>query len=266
MLLWTHIMLLKDLSVQVKQTIVRLQKQNKSIREIAGTFGVAKSTVWYILRKKRTHWWAQQHKKAWTSTEDNSGGWSENPLHGKEKPFHNIHPSEEHSPGGKRVTVKVYNQEKTSREQIQRVHHKVQTRPGQTLPKKKKKHLKNPDHFWKSILWTAEIMINLYQNDGKKKVWRRLGTAHDPKHTTSSVKHDGAVCRHEHAWLPVALGYWCLLMTWPKTEAARLILKCIGIYSLPIQSNAAKLVGRRFIVQVDNDPKHTAKQSRSFWR
>ncbi len=31
--------------------------------------------------------------------------------------------------------------------------------------------------------------INLYQNDGKKKVCRRLGTAHEPKHTTSSVKH-----------------------------------------------------------------------------
>ncbi len=36
------------------------------------------------------HWWAQQHKKAWTSKEDNSGGWSENPLHGKKKTFHNI--------------------------------------------------------------------------------------------------------------------------------------------------------------------------------
>jgi len=34
----------------------------------------------------------------------------------------------------------------------------------QTLPKK---HLKK--HFWKSILWTAEIKINLFQNDGKKK-------------------------------------------------------------------------------------------------
>ncbi len=34
--------------------------------------------------KKRTHWWAQQHKKAWASTEDNSGGWSKDPLHGKE--------------------------------------------------------------------------------------------------------------------------------------------------------------------------------------
>ncbi len=75
-----------------------------------------------------------------------------------------------------------------------------------------KKHLKKPDHFWKSILWMAEIKINLYQNDRKKKVWRRLGTAHDLKHTTPSVKHGGAVRWHEHAWLPVALGYWCLVM------------------------------------------------------
>ncbi len=28
-----------------------------------------------------------------------------------------------------------------------------------------KKHLKKPEHFWKSILWTAEMKINLYQND-----------------------------------------------------------------------------------------------------
>ncbi len=61
--------------------------------------------------------------------EDNSGGWSENPLHGKEKPFRNIQPSEQHSPGGRHVTVNIYNQEKTSQEQIQRVDHKVQTRP-----------------------------------------------------------------------------------------------------------------------------------------
>ncbi len=56
-----------------------------------------------------------------------------------------------------------------------------------------KKNLKKPDHFWKSILRTAEIKINLYQNDRKKKVLRRLGTTHDPKHTTSAVKHGGAV-------------------------------------------------------------------------
>ncbi len=43
----------KDLSIQVKQTIVSLQKQNKYISETAGTLEVVKSTVWYILRKKK---------------------------------------------------------------------------------------------------------------------------------------------------------------------------------------------------------------------
>lgn len=47
-----HIMRSKELFIQVKQTIVRLQKQNKSIRERAGTLGADKSTIWYILRKK----------------------------------------------------------------------------------------------------------------------------------------------------------------------------------------------------------------------
>uniref|UniRef100_A0AAQ4PUA3 Transposase Tc1-like domain-containing protein n=1 Tax=Gasterosteus aculeatus aculeatus TaxID=481459 RepID=A0AAQ4PUA3_GASAC len=52
-----------------------------------------------------------------------------------------------------------------------------------------KKHLKEPVRFWKNILWTDETKIN--QNDGKRRVWRSKGTAHDPKHTTSSVKHGG---------------------------------------------------------------------------
>ncbi|MEE6490394.1 hypothetical protein FKM82_015869 [Ascaphus truei] len=50
-----------------------------------------------------------------------------------------------------------------------------------------------PAEFSNSIVWTDETKINLYQNDGRKKEWRRLGIAHDPKHTTSSVKHGGSV-------------------------------------------------------------------------
>ncbi len=52
-------------------------------------------------------------------------------------------------------------------------------------------HLKKPSQFWNNILWTDETKINLYQSDGKRRVWWRKGTAHDPKHTTSSVKHGG---------------------------------------------------------------------------
>ena len=45
----------------------------------------------------------------------------------------------------------------------------------------------------KNILWTSGTKINLYQNDGERRVWRKKGTAHDQKHSTSSVKHGGAI-------------------------------------------------------------------------
>ncbi len=40
-----------------------------------------------------------------------------------------------------------------------------------------KRHLKKPSQFWNNILWTDETKINLYQSDGKRRVWRRKGTA-----------------------------------------------------------------------------------------
>ncbi len=36
------------------------------------------------------------------------------------------------------------------------------------------------------------------------------------------------------------------------------------ILSAQIQSNAAKVIGRCFIVQMDDDPKHTAKATQEF--
>ena len=42
----------KELSLPVMQAIIRLKNLNKQIREIAKTLGVAKSTIWYILKKK----------------------------------------------------------------------------------------------------------------------------------------------------------------------------------------------------------------------
>ena len=52
LLLSTLNMRSKQLSLSVKQAIMRLKNQNKPIKEKAKTLGVAKSTVWKILKKK----------------------------------------------------------------------------------------------------------------------------------------------------------------------------------------------------------------------
>lgn len=41
----------KELSLPVKESIIKLKNENKSIREIAKTLGLAKSTIWSILKK-----------------------------------------------------------------------------------------------------------------------------------------------------------------------------------------------------------------------
>lgn len=50
---------------EVKEAIVRLKKQNKHIREMIETLGLAKSAIWYILKTK-----AQQLQRVWKTMED----------------------------------------------------------------------------------------------------------------------------------------------------------------------------------------------------
>ena len=46
-----------------------------------------------------------------------------------------------------------------------------------------------PEKFWNKVSRTEETKINLDQSDGPAKVWRKKGSAHDPKHRSVSVKH-----------------------------------------------------------------------------
>lgn len=53
----------KKVSMQVKEAIVRLKTQNRSVRKRAETLGVAKSKPLVHCYKEGMHWRAQQHQK-----------------------------------------------------------------------------------------------------------------------------------------------------------------------------------------------------------
>ena len=122
-----------------------------------------------------------------------------------------------------------------------------------------KQHLKKPSQFWNNILWTDDTKINLYQSDGKRRVWRRKGTAHDPKYTTSSVKHGGGSIM---AWACMAVNGTGALVFIDDVTAEVFW----AILSAHIQPNVSELIGRPFTVQMDNDPKHTAKATKEFFK
>ncbi len=103
--------------------------------------------------------------------------------------------------------------------------------------------------------------MNLYLSDGKAKMWRKKGTANDPKHTASSVKHDkGGVM----AWACMAvsgtgpLNFTDVLM---YDDSSRMNLEGYKtILPTNIQENATRFIGKCFILHQDNDPKHQFSQ------
>ena len=59
------------------------------------------------------------------------------------------------------------------------VHHHMQTigepqKQEDQIRVAKKKTSKKTEQFWKNIPWTDETQIYFYQNDGKRREWRRL--------------------------------------------------------------------------------------------
>lgn len=43
--------------------------------------------------------------------------------------------------------------------------------------------------MWKNVLWSDETLIELSGLKEKRYVWQKYNTAHQPEHTTLTVKH-----------------------------------------------------------------------------
>ncbi len=94
---------------------------------------------------------------------------------------------------------------------------------------------------------------------GKQKCGEKNGTAKDPKHTASSVKHGGGGVM---AWACMAVsGTGPLIFTddLMYDDSSRMNLEGYKtILPTNIQENATRIIGKCFISHQDNNPKHPA--------
>ncbi len=258
----------KELSLSVKQAIIRLKKQNKPIREIAKTLGVAKTTVWNILKKKERTELSNTKRPGRprkTTVVDDRRILSLV----KKTPFTTVgqikNTLQEVGVCVSKSTIKRSLHQSEYRGFTTRCKSLVSLKNRKARLEFAKRHLKKPSQFWNNILWTDETKINLYQSDGNRRVWRRKGTAHDPKHTTSSVKHGGGSVM---AWACMAAsgtGSLVFIDDVTADKISRMNSEVFrAILSAHIQPNASELIGRLFTVQMDNHPKHTAKATKEF--
>ncbi|KAK3548201.1 hypothetical protein QTP70_005167 [Hemibagrus guttatus] len=122
-----------------------------------------------------------------------------------------------------------------------------------------RKHLDDPQDFWEHTLWTDETKMELFGRSVSHYVWRKSNTAFQKKNITPTVKYGGGsvmVCGCSAASGP---GRLAVINETMNSAVYQKILKenvRLSVCDLKLK--------RTWVLQQDNDPKHTSK-STSEW-
>ncbi len=104
---------------------------------------------------------------------------------------------------------------------------------------------------WKRVLFTDETKINKMGSDGRRWTWKRKGELLKPKHVKKTVKHDDSIM----AWgcfNSTGVGDIYVLKDYMN---AQMYIRILSGHMIP---SAKRLFNGDFILQQDNDSKHTA--------
>lgn len=122
-------------------------------------------------------------------------------------------------------------------------------------------HLGDTPNMWKKVLWSDETKFELFGNNAKRYVWRKSNTAHHPEHTIPTVKHGGG-----------SIMVWACFSSAGTGKMVKIDGKMDGAkYRTILEENLMESakdlrLGRRFVFQQDNDPKHKAKSTMEWFK
>ncbi len=118
------------------------------------------------------------------------------------------------------------------------------------------KFANDSEENWVKVLWSDETKIELFGINSTRRVWRRRNAAYDPTNTIPTVKHGGG---------NIVLWGVFLLRGQDNCTASK------GRWTGPCTIRARALkpartlkMGRGWVFQHDNDPKHMAKATKEW--
>ncbi|XDV44771.1 hypothetical protein PO909_013011 [Leuciscus waleckii] len=122
-------------------------------------------------------------------------------------------------------------------------------------------HLDDPEEEWEKVMWSDETKIELFGLNSTRRVWRKKKDEYNPKNTIPTVKHgDGNII------------LWACFSAKGTGRLHRIEGRMDGAMYREILANnllpsvRALKMGRGWVFQHDNDPKHTARATKEWLR
>lgn len=120
-----------------------------------------------------------------------------------------------------------------------------------------KTYIKESEEFWKNVIFADESKFNLFGCDGKVIVYRKPNTELEEKNTVATVKHGGGGVMVWGCMAAAGVG---------KIELIKQTMDhmhYINILKRNLRASAENLgIGATFQFYQDNDPKHSAANTR----
>lgn len=119
-----------------------------------------------------------------------------------------------------------------------------------------KTHLDDPQDFWDNILWTDETKVELFGRCVSHYIWRKRNTAFQKKNIIPTVKYGGGS----------VMVWGCFAASGPGRLAVINGTMNSAVYQEILKENVRPSVRvlklkRTWVLQQDNDPKHTSKST-----
>ncbi|KAG2468484.1 TCB1 transposase, partial [Polypterus senegalus] len=256
-------MKLKELSVDLQDRIVSRHKSGEGYRKISAALKVPMSTVASIIHKWKKFETTRTLPRAGRPSKLSDRGRRALVREVTKNPMVTLSELQRSSVGrgepSRRTTISAAIHQSGLYGRVARRKPLLSTRHMAARLEFVKRHLRDSQTMRNKILWSDETKIELFGVSARRRVWRKPGTAHYQANTIPIVKHGGGSIMLWGCFSVAGTGRLVRIKGKMTAATYRDILD-----ENLLQSALDLRLGRRFIFQQDNDPKHTTKISKEW--